>query len=70
MRGSRIKNLVRQDYDFVIQVCQVIELLASKRSTTPLELACNHSQSIDIIETKFNMRNSAHPSCLWRSGSQ
>jgi hypothetical protein len=56
MRKQRIKNLVRQDYGFVIQFCEVTELLSvEKEHNSPIELVCNHTQLIDIIETKFNI---------------
>jgi hypothetical protein len=59
--GLRIKNLVRQGYGFVIQFCRVTELLSVGKEHNSIELVITHAQSIDIIETKFNMRNSAYP---------
>jgi len=64
MRGLRIKNLVRQDYGFVIKFCQVTKLLSVEKEHNSRELVNTHRRSIDIIETKFNMRNSAYPPCL------
>lgn len=38
MRGLRIKNLVRQDYGFVIQFCQVTELLSVEKERSSVAL--------------------------------
>jgi hypothetical protein len=45
MRVLRIKNLVRQDYDFVIQFCQVTELLSVEKKHNSIELVNTHTRS-------------------------
>jgi hypothetical protein len=49
MRGLRIKNLVRQDYGFVIQFCQVTELLSVEKEHNSVEFVNTHTRSVDII---------------------
>jgi hypothetical protein len=39
MRGLRIKNLVRQDYDFVSQFCQVTELLSVEKEHNSIRVS-------------------------------
>ena len=45
----RIKNLLRQDYGFVIQFCQVTELLSVEKEHNSIELVNTHTRSINII---------------------
>jgi hypothetical protein len=49
MRGLRIKNLLRQDYGFVIQFAQVTELLSFENEHNSIELVNTHTRSTDII---------------------
>ena len=37
-RGLRIKNLLRQDYGFVVPFCQVTELLSVEKEHNSIEL--------------------------------
>jgi hypothetical protein len=48
MRGLRIKNLVRQDYGFVIKFCQVTKLLSVEKEHNSIQLVNTHIRSIDI----------------------
>ena len=47
--GLRIKNLVRQDYGFVIKFCQVTKLLSVEKEHNSIELVNTNTRSTDII---------------------
>jgi hypothetical protein len=49
MRGLRIKNLLRQDYGFVVPFCQVTELLSVEKEHNSIELVNTNTRLIDII---------------------
>jgi hypothetical protein len=56
MRGLRIKNLVRQDYGFVIQFCQVTELLSVEKEHSSVALALGRDELLATAQSRARAR--------------